>query len=53
MKALLSEVPGGPETLRLTELADPVAGRGELLVRVRAAVSGLRRLRLARRSARG
>jgi NADPH:quinone reductase-like Zn-dependent oxidoreductase len=37
MKALLSHEPGGPETLRLTELADPVAGPGELLVRVRAA----------------
>ncbi len=37
MKALLSEVPGGPETLRLADLPDPVAGPGELLVRVRAA----------------
>jgi NADPH:quinone reductase-like Zn-dependent oxidoreductase len=37
MKALLSETPGGPETLRLAELPDPVAGPGELLVRVRAA----------------
>ena len=37
MKALLSHEPGGPETLRLTELPDPVAGPGELLVRVRAA----------------
>ena len=37
MKALLSHSPGGPETLRLDELADPVPGRGELLVRVRAA----------------
>jgi len=37
MKALLSHEPGGPETLRLEELADPVAGPGELLVRVRAA----------------
>jgi NADPH:quinone reductase-like Zn-dependent oxidoreductase len=37
MKALLSHEPGGPETLRLTELADPVPGPGELLVRVRAA----------------
>jgi NADPH2:quinone reductase len=36
MKALLSDAPGGPETLRLRELADPVAGPGELLVRVRA-----------------
>ena len=37
MKGLLSHEPGGPETLRLTELPDPVAGSGELLVRVRAA----------------
>ncbi|MDQ3077541.1 MAG: NADPH:quinone oxidoreductase family protein [Pseudomonadota bacterium] len=37
MKALLSHAPGGPDTLRLDELADPVAGPGELLVRVRAA----------------
>jgi NADPH:quinone reductase len=36
MKALLSDAPGGPETLRLAELPDPVAGPGELLVRVRA-----------------
>jgi NADPH:quinone reductase-like Zn-dependent oxidoreductase len=36
MKALLSLAPGGPETLQLTELPDPVAGQGELLVRVRA-----------------
>jgi NADPH:quinone reductase-like Zn-dependent oxidoreductase len=37
MKALLSHEPGGPETLRLEDLPDPVAGAGELLVRVRAA----------------
>ncbi len=37
MKALLSVAPGGPETLELSELPDPVAGPGELLVRVRAA----------------
>lgn len=37
MKALLSHAPGGPETLTLDELPDPVAGKGELLVRVRAA----------------
>lgn len=36
MKALLSREPGGPETLRIGDLADPVAGSGELLVRVRA-----------------
>ena len=37
MRALLSTAPGGPETLELSELPDPVAGPGELLVRVRAA----------------
>ena len=37
MKALLSHDPGGPETLRVTELPEPTAGPGELLVRVRAA----------------
>ena len=37
MKALLSHTPGGPETLTVEELPDPVAGPGQLLVRVRAA----------------
>jgi NADPH2:quinone reductase len=36
MKALLSHEPGGPEKLRLTELAEPRPKAGELLVRVRA-----------------
>jgi NADPH:quinone reductase len=36
MRALLSNEPGGPETLRLTDLPEPVPGEGELLVRVRA-----------------
>ncbi|HEX6660647.1 MAG TPA: NADPH:quinone oxidoreductase family protein [Sphingomicrobium sp.] len=36
MKALLSHAPGGPETLRLGELPEPMPGSGELLVRVRA-----------------
>ena len=37
MKALLSHAPGGPETLTVDELPDPVPGPGQLLVRVRAA----------------
>jgi NADPH:quinone reductase-like Zn-dependent oxidoreductase len=36
MKALLSHQPGGPESLRIEEIPDPVPGPGELLVRVRA-----------------
>src|SRR5687768_8757666 len=36
MKALLSNSPGGPETLALTDVPDPVAGQGQLLVRVKA-----------------
>jgi NADPH:quinone reductase-like Zn-dependent oxidoreductase len=36
MKALLSEAPGGPETLVLRDVPDPVGGPGQLLVRVRA-----------------
>jgi NADPH:quinone reductase-like Zn-dependent oxidoreductase len=36
VKALLSERPGGPETLRIADLPDPQPGPGELLVRVRA-----------------
>ena len=36
MKALLSNEPGGPETLRLEDVPEPTAGPGELLVRVRA-----------------
>jgi NADPH2:quinone reductase len=37
VRALLSDTPGGPETLRLAELRDPTPGPGELLVRVHAA----------------
>ena len=36
MRALLSEAPGGPGTLALREVPDPVPAAGELLVRVRA-----------------
>jgi NADPH:quinone reductase-like Zn-dependent oxidoreductase len=36
VKALLSTVPGGPETLKLSELPEPQPGPGQLLVRVRA-----------------
>ncbi|KIC42731.1 NADPH:quinone oxidoreductase [Ruegeria sp. ANG-R] len=37
MQALLSVKPGGPETLELTTLPDPVPEAGEIVVRVRAA----------------
>lgn len=37
MKALLSTATGGPETLALGELPDPVAGPGQILVAVKAA----------------
>ncbi|MFL6763849.1 MAG: NADPH:quinone oxidoreductase family protein [Sphingomicrobium sp.] len=36
MNALLSHTPGGPETLSLDQVPEPVPGPGELLVRVRA-----------------
>jgi NADPH:quinone reductase len=36
VRALLSTAVGGPETLELADLPDPVAGPGQLLVRVRA-----------------
>jgi len=36
MKALLSQAPGGPETLVLGEVADPAPGAGEVLIAVRA-----------------
>ncbi|QNN64260.1 NADPH:quinone oxidoreductase family protein [Sphingomonas rhizophila] len=37
MRALRSHAVGGPDTLTLDQVDDPVAGAGELLVRVRAA----------------
>lgn len=36
MRALLSTAPGGPETLTIGELPDPVAGPGEVVVAVKA-----------------
>ncbi len=36
MRALLSTAPGGPETLTLSELPDPVAGRGQVVIAVKA-----------------
>ncbi len=36
MKALLSKAPGGPDTLILEEVADPVAGKGQVVVAVKA-----------------
>lgn len=36
MKALLSKQPGGPDTLILEDLPDPTAGRGQVVVAVKA-----------------
>lgn len=36
MKGLLSNAPGGPETLEIGELPDPVAGPGQVVVAVKA-----------------
>lgn len=36
MRALLSKAPGGPETLTIDALPDPVAGAGEVVVAVKA-----------------
>ncbi|AQR75456.1 NADPH:quinone oxidoreductase family protein [Sphingomonas sp. LM7] len=36
MKALLSQAPGGPETLSVSELPDPVPDKGQVVVAVRA-----------------
>lgn len=47
MKAIVIEVPGGPEVMHIGEAPTPEAGPGELLVRVRAA--GINRADLAQR----
>ena len=36
MRALLSQAPGGPDTLSVADIPEPSPGEGELLVRVRA-----------------
>ncbi|WP_183108903.1 NADPH:quinone oxidoreductase family protein [Sphingomonas sp. So64.6b] len=36
MRALLSKAPGGPETLTIDELPDPVAAKGQVVVAVKA-----------------
>lgn len=36
MRGLLSKAPGGPDTLELTDLPDPVAGPGQVVIAVRA-----------------
>ncbi len=36
MRALLSKAPGGPETLVVETIADPVAGPGQILINVKA-----------------
>ena len=36
MRALLSKAPGGPETLELAEVADPIAGAGQVVIDIRA-----------------
>ena len=36
MRALLSKAPGGPETLEIDTLPDPVAGKGQVIVAVKA-----------------
>jgi tumor protein p53-inducible protein 3 len=47
MRAIVIDAPGGPDSLKLGELPDPVPGTGELLVRVRA--TALNRLDLLQR----
>jgi NADPH:quinone reductase-like Zn-dependent oxidoreductase len=36
MRALLSKAPGGPDTLELSEIADPTPGKGQVIVAVKA-----------------
>ena len=36
MRALLSKAPGGPDTLVIDDLPDPVAGKGQVVVSVKA-----------------
>jgi len=36
MKALLSRQPGGPESLVVEDIAEPVPGPGQVLIKVRA-----------------
>ncbi|WP_317229139.1 NAD(P)H-quinone oxidoreductase [Clavibacter sp. MX14-G9D] len=47
MRAITFPAPGGPDVLSLTELPDPVAGPGEVLIRVAAA--GVNRADLSQR----
>lgn len=41
MKAMVYSRPGGPEVLEIAELPDPVPGKGQIRIRVRAAALGL------------
>ncbi len=50
MKAITVTAPGGPETLKLTEIATPLPGPGEVLIRVKAA--GVNRADLMQREGR-
>ncbi|MFH6780014.1 NAD(P)H-quinone oxidoreductase, partial [Clavibacter michiganensis] len=47
MRAITFPSPGGPDVLSLTDLPDPVAGPGEVLIRVAAA--GVNRADLSQR----
>src|SRR5690349_12713323 len=50
MRAIVIERPGGPDVLRIGEVPDPVAGPGELVVRVHA--TALNRMDLLQREGR-